>query len=166
MKTAYLLFVPFLCFSSCTMFTHGGAEKLKVVSEPSGADVRLSSGEKGVTPVTFAKSRKEHFTVTVSKAGYAAQTIEVSSLKPNPVSIHLVPRGKSSIKSAAPKTKPEGATTPTKEPQEATATPTPTSSPTPEQTAPETTNTPSTEPTPEQKPTETTETPASSPPPE
>src|ERR1700730_13548420 len=157
MKTGYLLLVPCLCFVSCAMFTHGGREKFTVVSEPSGADVELSSGEKGVSPAKYQKGRKENFTVTVTKAGYAGQTVEVSALQPNPVSVHLLRRGRSSAKAAAPKTMPEGTTgTPKKAPSEAapsatpiataTPTPTPASSPTPEQTTPEATATPETSP--------------------
>jgi hypothetical protein len=165
MKTGYLLLVPCLCFVSCAMFTHGGREKFAVVSEPSGADVELSSGEKGVTPATFQKGRKENFTVTVTKAGYTAQTVEVSALKPNPVSVHLLRRGRSSTKAAAPKTTPEGTTTttPKKAPSEAapsatpiataTPTPTPASSPTPEQTTPEATATPEPSPALQSSPT-------------
>jgi PEGA domain len=160
MKTGYLLLVPCLCLVSCAMLTHGGREKFTVISEPSGADVRLSSGEQGVTPATFEKARKENFTVTVTKAGYAAQTVEVSALNPNPVSVHLSRRGKSSARPAAPKTTPEGApATPKKAPAEttpsaapiATPTPTPASSPTPEQTT--STVTPLTTPAPETSPT-------------
>jgi len=164
MKTGYLLLVPCLCFVSCAMFTHGGREKFTVVSEPSGADVELSSGEKAVTPATFQKGRKENFTVTVTKAGYAAQTVEVSALKPNPVSVHLLRRGRSSTKAAAPKIMPEGTTgTPKKAPAEvtpsatpiatATPTPTPASSPTPEQTMPGATATPETSPALQSSPT-------------
>jgi hypothetical protein len=160
MKIGYLLLVPCLCLASCAMFTHGGREKFTVMSEPPGANVKLSSGEEGVTPVTFQKNRKDQFTVTVSKSGYVEQTVEVSSLRPNPVSVHLLPRGKSSRKPAAPKTKSESTTTtPKKAPAEAapspsaTATPAPVSSATPEQPTPETTATPEASPVPESSPT-------------
>jgi len=160
MKTGYLLLVPYLCLASCAMFTHGGREKFTVTSEPPGANVKLSSGEEGVTPATFEKGRKEQFTVTVSKSGYVEQTVEVSSLRPNPVSVHLLPRGKSSRRPAAPKTKPEGTTTTLKKapaeatpPPTATSTPTPASSPTPEQATPEATTTPEASPVPESSPT-------------
>jgi hypothetical protein len=152
MKTGHLLLVPCLCFASCALLTHGGREKFTVLSEPSGANVALSSGESGVTPATFQKGRKDSFTVTVTNAGYAAQTVDVSALKPNPVSVHLSRRGKS--KPAATKTTPEGAaTTPKKAPSEATpsvtpvapATASPTSSPIPE-TTPEATATPAVSP--------------------
>jgi hypothetical protein len=73
-----LLFLPLL-FVSCATITRGPHDKLYVKSEPSGADVRLSSGERAVTPAKFVKSRKEGFTVTVSKPGYAAQTVKIES---------------------------------------------------------------------------------------
>lgn len=48
-------------------------------SEPSGARVVLSTGERGVIPVTFTKKRTESFLVTVSKDGYAPQSVAVES---------------------------------------------------------------------------------------
>src|SRR5207302_6147310 len=48
--------------------------------DPSGANVVLSTGERGVTPTKFVKERRtEAFTVTVSKPGYASQTVKVES---------------------------------------------------------------------------------------
>jgi hypothetical protein len=80
MKIYGLLFLPVLFFTSCATITRGVHEKLKVVSDPSGANVVLSTGEKGVTPATFVeKRRRDAFTVTVSKPGYATQTITVVS---------------------------------------------------------------------------------------
>lgn len=75
-----LMILPFVCFTSCATITRGVHDKLTVLSDPPGADVRLSTGEHGVTPAKFVKSRKgEDFTVTVSKAGYIAQTVKVHS---------------------------------------------------------------------------------------
>jgi hypothetical protein len=59
--------------------SRGSHDKLTVLSEPSRANVVLSSGEKGVTPTTFVKGRRDNFTVTVSKAGYVSQTVNVES---------------------------------------------------------------------------------------
>src|SRR5438309_1798964 len=73
-----LLFLPFF-FVSCATITRGPHDKLYVKSEPSGAEVQLSSGERGVTPAKFVKNRRESFTVTVSKVGYVAQTVKVVS---------------------------------------------------------------------------------------
>jgi hypothetical protein len=80
MKTYSLLCLPLLFFTSCATITRGVHDKLTVLSDPPRADVRLSTGEYGVTPAKFVKSRKgEDFTVTVSKAGYIAQTVKVHS---------------------------------------------------------------------------------------
>jgi hypothetical protein len=80
MKIYSLLFLPLLFFSSCATITRGVHEKLKVESDPSGANVVLSTGEKGVTPATFVEKRRhDAFTVTVSKPGYATQTVTVVS---------------------------------------------------------------------------------------
>ena len=68
-----------LGFSSCATVVRGVHEDLKVVSTPPGADVILSTGEKGVTPAKFRKRRRDTFQVTVSKPGYYSQTVTVQS---------------------------------------------------------------------------------------
>jgi PEGA domain len=80
MKIYSLLFLPVLLFTSCATITRGVHEKLSVRSDPSGADVRLSTGEHGITPAKFVKLRRtEPFTVTVSKSGYVPQTVKIES---------------------------------------------------------------------------------------
>lgn len=112
--------------TGCASVTRGTKDELKVISAPAGADVILSSGQTGKTPVTFTLPRKKGVVVEVSKPGYEPQTVIVSSkfsgaggaalagnvlvggligagidgmtgatlsLKPNPVSVVLVPVG-------------------------------------------------------------------------
>jgi hypothetical protein len=75
-----LLIMSALGLCSCATITRGVHEKLKVESEPPGANVALSTGERGVTPATFVeKRRRDNFTVTVSKPGYVPQTVTVES---------------------------------------------------------------------------------------
>lgn len=78
MSKIALVFLPFL-FVSCATITRGVHDKLYVNSEPSGAQVQLSTGEHGVTPAKFIESRKKDVTVTVSKSGYVSQTVKVES---------------------------------------------------------------------------------------
>ena len=73
------LFLPLFVLASCATVTRGVHEKIKVLSEPTSAYAELSSGERGLTPVTFLKRRKENFDVTVSKPGYITQTVKVKS---------------------------------------------------------------------------------------
>src|SRR5713226_8607484 len=80
MKISCLVFLPFLFLTSCATITRGVHEKLSVISDPPGASVQLSTGERGVTPAKFVKNRRtENFTVTVSKPGYIPQTVKVKS---------------------------------------------------------------------------------------
>jgi PEGA domain len=80
MKMHYFLILPLLGLTSCATITRGVHDKLTVTSDPSGANVVLSTGERGVTPAKFVKERKtESFTVTVSKPGYISQTVKVES---------------------------------------------------------------------------------------
>ena len=69
-----------ILLNSCATVVRGVHEDLKVVSEPAGADVYLSTGEKGVTPATFRKRRRGNsFLVTVTKPGYYSQTVTIRS---------------------------------------------------------------------------------------
>ncbi|MEY2540877.1 MAG: hypothetical protein QOI22_479 [Verrucomicrobiota bacterium] len=79
MKTTWWCCVPILVFTGCATITRGVHEKFRVESEPSGARVELSSGERGVTPFVLVKTRKENFSVTVSKPGFISQTVKVQS---------------------------------------------------------------------------------------
>src|SRR5260370_10373715 len=79
MKTSFLLSLPLFFFTACATVTRGVHDKLSVLSDPPGANVTLSSGEEGVTPTKFVKSRRDNFTVTVSKPGYIPQTVKVKS---------------------------------------------------------------------------------------
>ena len=80
MKINALLILPVLFFTSCATITRGVHEKLTVTSDPVGANVLLSTGERGLTPAKFVKLRRtEPFTVTVSKPGYATETVRVVS---------------------------------------------------------------------------------------
>jgi len=80
MKIYSVLLLPLWFLTSCATITRGVHEKLRIESDPPGADVRLSTGEHGITPATFVeKRRRDSFTVTVSKPGYAAQTVTVKS---------------------------------------------------------------------------------------
>ena len=79
MKKSWLAVLSLLIVS-CATITRGVHEKLTVTSDPSGATVQLSSGERGVTPAKFVKARRgENFMVTISKPGYISQTVKVES---------------------------------------------------------------------------------------
>ena len=95
------------------------AERLSLVSVPSGARARLSSGESCVTPCSVRKSADSTFSVTFEKENYRSQTVRVTNnlellrkfnarrgmeideealdrigtvkLQPNPVSVELEP---------------------------------------------------------------------------
>src|SRR5207247_7515889 len=72
-------FVVATTLSSCATVIRGVHEDLKVISVPCVADVSLSTGERGITPATFVKRRRNSFQVTVSKPGYYSQTVPVRS---------------------------------------------------------------------------------------
>jgi hypothetical protein len=65
---------------ACATLTRGTVQPFVVETTPAGAAVKTSNGFTcPATPCTFSMPRKEAFTVTVSKEGYATQTAEVKS---------------------------------------------------------------------------------------
>jgi len=74
-----LLLLSGLLGSGCASITRGTKEQLKVVSEPSGAQIMLSNGQTGITPATFTLPRKKGLLVEVSKPGYEPQKVMISS---------------------------------------------------------------------------------------
>ena len=60
----------------CATITRGSSEALVVESTPTGAEVRLSSGETCKTPCTLKKKRKDNFVVFINREGY--EPVEVS----------------------------------------------------------------------------------------
>ena len=68
-----------VALSGCATITRGTTDQLQVISDPSGADVRSSMGPTCVTPCTLQVSRKDEFTITVSKPGYVEESVEVKT---------------------------------------------------------------------------------------
>lgn len=69
-----------LALASCATITRGTTTAFVVETIPSGAYVRLSTGQEcNSTPCTFARiSREAEFTVLIQKAGYRDVTANVS----------------------------------------------------------------------------------------
>lgn len=68
-----------LAVSGCATITRGTSQAWTVETDPSGADVELSSGERCKTPCTLKKKRKHGFTVNITKNGYVPVRTEVLS---------------------------------------------------------------------------------------
>jgi hypothetical protein len=75
-----LLVTTCVALASCATITRGTRQTFVVNTVPSGAHVRLSSGEVcEATPCTFPRiSREAEFSVTVSKPGYRTTTHQIS----------------------------------------------------------------------------------------
>lgn len=72
-------FASLAFFSGCASITRGTKDTLVVESDPSGATVRLSTGESGKTPTSFQLPRKNALDVYIDKEGYESLTVRVSS---------------------------------------------------------------------------------------
>jgi hypothetical protein len=68
-----------LGLSGCATVTRGTSQAWTVETDPAGADVVLSSGERCKTPCTLKKKRKHGFTVDITKDGYEPVRTEVLS---------------------------------------------------------------------------------------
>ena len=75
----FILVILSLTLINCATVTRGRSQAWTVTSEPSNAEVRLSSGLSCTTPCTLTVNRRPGFAVTVSKEGYVTQTSNVAS---------------------------------------------------------------------------------------
>lgn len=66
-----------LFLSSCATLIRGTSETFTVDSVPQGANVQLSTGQSGVTPLSIKVPRNQNFQVTISKPGYKTQQVSV-----------------------------------------------------------------------------------------
>jgi hypothetical protein len=64
---------------ACATVTRGTKQQLTIRTEPPGADVRLSNGMTCVSPCDLRVRRKETFTANISKQGYQAVTVPMTS---------------------------------------------------------------------------------------
>ncbi|MEQ1491327.1 MAG: PEGA domain-containing protein [Terricaulis sp.] len=80
MRTAVVLLASCVALASCATITRGTTEAFVVETIPSGAYVRLSTGQECTsTPCTFARiPRESEFTVEIRKEGYRNVTANVS----------------------------------------------------------------------------------------
>lgn len=65
--------------TGCATITRGSTQAWSVQTEPSGADVALSTGQECVSPCTLKLKRKKSFTVTIVKKGFNEVTTQVVS---------------------------------------------------------------------------------------
>lgn len=80
MNPTRLLLIALLPLTgACATITRGTSEAWTVNSDPTGADVKLSTGQECTTPCTLKLKRKDSFTVTVHKQGYKKVTTQVIS---------------------------------------------------------------------------------------
>jgi hypothetical protein len=65
--------------TGCATVTRGTTDQVQILSNPDGADARTSMGHSCVTPCTLQFSRKDEFSVTISKPGFQPQTVPVKT---------------------------------------------------------------------------------------
>jgi hypothetical protein len=81
-------FIPLLAlicasalFNGCASVVRGSSEKVSIHSTPSGAEVRLSTGQSGTTPFEAEVPRKGTVFVSIKKDGYKPlETALISSI--------------------------------------------------------------------------------------
>ena len=79
MKKLLLIGAIALAGQGCATVTRGTTQAWTVESEPAGADVVLSHGDRCKTPCTLTKRRKQGFQVTITKPGYETVDTQVVS---------------------------------------------------------------------------------------
>ena len=68
-----------LVLSGCATVTRSPYERFIIETEPQGAEVKLSSGEKCITPCNLLKKRSEPFSCHIEKSGFAPVEISIES---------------------------------------------------------------------------------------
>jgi hypothetical protein len=66
-------------FSGCATVTRGANERFTVITSPSDAVVRLSTGQTGFSPTTFTIPRKGDLVVVVTKEGFDRKEVVVKA---------------------------------------------------------------------------------------
>lgn len=66
-----------LALSACATVTRGTKESFYVLSDPDGASVALSNGQKCVAPCALKLKRNREFDATYTLAGYKPATVHV-----------------------------------------------------------------------------------------
>ena len=78
MKWLIVLALAAAC-GGCASVTRGTSDDVQIMSEPAGADVRISTGQTCITPCTLKFNRKDEFTVTAAKPGYHTSETPVTT---------------------------------------------------------------------------------------
>ena len=79
MKTLLIAMIAVAVLGGCATITRGSTEAFIINSTPSGANVRLSSGETCITPCTLERKRKKEFVVFISKTGFEPVQVSIVS---------------------------------------------------------------------------------------
>ena len=68
--------------AGCATIVRGSSETIEITTSPSGAMIKLSSGQSARSPSTFEVSRKGTIFVTITKEGYeTVETKLISSIE-------------------------------------------------------------------------------------
>lgn len=77
MHRPIILLAAAFALGGCATVTRGTTNQIQIVSEPSGASVLTSMNQSCMTPCTLTVSRRDEFSVTISKEGYESQVVAV-----------------------------------------------------------------------------------------
>lgn len=78
MRMLAVMGIGLLC-AGCATAIRGTTSMVAINSEPPGADARTSLGHHCVTPCAVGVPRRLEFQITVSKAGYLPQTVNIGT---------------------------------------------------------------------------------------
>ena len=81
-----LALVAALALAGCATLDHGTLDDVPVVTDPPGAYVTATTGTACVSPCTVSGPRRESFGITISKPGYATQSL-TSEAQPDEAAI-------------------------------------------------------------------------------
>jgi hypothetical protein len=76
-RLAAILTISVVCCGGCASITRGTTEMISFDSDPSGAEMRTTTGLGCVTPCTLSVPRKDEFQAMFTKPGYEPQEVFV-----------------------------------------------------------------------------------------
>jgi hypothetical protein len=82
-----------LILSSCASIINGPDQRVRVLSDPPGAEIKINGQVAGITPATFKLIRSKDHIISVSKEGYLEQSKDVKRSLSGVAILYLLPGG-------------------------------------------------------------------------
>lgn len=90
---AFILTLMILILSSCASIINGPDQKVRILSDPPGADITINGQLAGKTPAAFKLIRSKDHVIGLTLEGYIPQSKEVKRTLSGVAIFYLLPGG-------------------------------------------------------------------------